>query len=176
MNPDSVQIRRAVAADAAAICRVRKASWLATYPSSEFGISAADILASIDFDSSAERAKWEYILTDPNNGDWVAESAGEIVGFMAAGLEAGQRRIFAMYLLPDFQRRGIGSQLMQTALDWLGAGSVRLGVFVLNTGAIEFYRRFGFELTGREFDPEVLQSGAQLREVEMLRDETNPTR
>jgi ribosomal-protein-alanine N-acetyltransferase len=51
-------------------------------------------------------------------------------------------------VIPSFQRRGIGSLLMERAIDraWhLGAKTIDLSVRVENPQAISIYRRFGFQ-------------------------------
>lgn len=53
---------------------------------------------------------------------------------------------------PAFRRQGIGKALLVEALDQLrnlGSGAVHLEVRARNGSAIAFYRRFGFEVTGR---------------------------
>ena len=47
-----------------------------------------------------------------------------------------------------FQRQGIGGKLMEFAINEKQAG--RLWALEKNTGAIRFYERYGFELTGEK--------------------------
>ncbi len=54
-------------------------------------------------------------------------------------------------LLPDYQGKGIGTQLMQTLSDHLRnkkCRGVMLTVFKHNTGAVRFYERYGFDCIG----------------------------
>jgi len=52
----------------------------------------------------------------------------------------------------DWQRRGVGSRLMEALLDaadrWLGCLRIELQVYTDNLPAIALYRKFGFELEG----------------------------
>src|SRR5438309_839739 len=48
---------------------------------------------------------------------WVAETAGEIVGFSIADRANGS--IFALFVLPDHEGCGIGGSLLDLALGWL---------------------------------------------------------
>ena len=54
---------------------------------------------------------------------WLAEQADKIVGFCRIGREENNGEllgeIVALYLLPQFQRQGIGKQLMQAGIDQL---------------------------------------------------------
>jgi GNAT superfamily N-acetyltransferase len=48
---------------------------------------------------------------------WVAEHQGEIVGFSMADQEDSM--IWALFLLPGWEGRGIGKALLERAVDWL---------------------------------------------------------
>lgn len=52
----------------------------------------------------------------------------------------------------DYQGQGIGTALMKTVIDladnWLMLKRIELDVFVDNQKAIEFYKKFGFEVEG----------------------------
>jgi predicted N-acetyltransferase YhbS len=82
----------------------------------------------------------------------VAEVGGEIVGHVI--LSRGHldiRRVLALGpigVLPEHQRRGVGSALMRAGLDladnWLGLRRVELTVYTDNAPAIHLYEKFGF--------------------------------
>jgi GNAT superfamily N-acetyltransferase len=79
------------------------------------------------------RAVRENVLSDPrrvrsedyremltvNGRGWVAEHAGQIVGFGIA--DHSRRNIWALFVLPAFERRGIGRALLDAMVDWLFA-------------------------------------------------------
>jgi len=50
---------------------------------------------------------------------WVCEQDGQIVGFSMVNGSNGEFRVIA--LLPEYERRGIGRQLLQRGQDWLHA-------------------------------------------------------
>lgn len=59
---------------------------------------------------------------------------------------------FGMACLPDSRRIGLGTALVQRALDWsrsVGVRKVNLEVFSINTPAIGLYRKMGFTEEGR---------------------------
>lgn len=57
----------------------------------------------------------EY-LTDIGRG-WVCEVDGRVVGFsIASRVDAS---IWALFVLPEFEGRGIGRSLLELAVDWL---------------------------------------------------------
>ena len=61
------------------------------------------------------------------------------------------RGVFGVGLLPQFRGRGIGTKLIQSALAAArayGLHRVELTVRENNTGAIELYKKAGFEIEG----------------------------
>ena len=79
----------------------------------------------------------------------IAECNGRAVGFfnMTRIDEDGDSELTALYILPDYQRQGIGMELFQGALTLLD-DAVKLFVYVddLNDPAKAFYEKLGFEL------------------------------
>jgi GNAT superfamily N-acetyltransferase len=75
---------------------------------------------------------------------WVCESDGRIVGFSYAASE--DHSIWALFVLPEYQGRGIGRNLLCLAVEWLisiGAEEVRLATET-NTRAERFYSAQGW--------------------------------
>jgi GNAT superfamily N-acetyltransferase len=79
---------------------------------------------------------------------WVAEENGEIVGFSIA--DRATCSIFALFVLPEHEERGIGSRLHDLALDWLWANGVERASLTSGrqTKAAAFYGRRGWVVTG----------------------------
>ena len=79
---------------------------------------------------------------------WVAEEGGVILGFCVAALDG---EVWALFVRPGCEGRGVGQALMAACVDWLAAQGV--GEAVLETGAgtraERFYRRFGWIEAGR---------------------------
>jgi GNAT superfamily N-acetyltransferase len=75
---------------------------------------------------------------------WVCEVGGEVVGFCVASLN--DTSIWALFVRPGHEGRGIGTRLLKLATDWLfdmGASSVSLSTDA-NTRADRFYGRRGW--------------------------------
>lgn len=79
----------------------------------------------------------------------VCEEAG-VSGFLVALADASTRKasILKVAVHPESRRRGVGSRLMQAALDrlWeLGMRQVELDVKIIRPEALKFYEKFGFQ-------------------------------
>jgi len=92
-------------------------------------------------------------LAFPGAEGVVAEEAGEIAGFaLGYPMPPQLGRVVTLDVHPAFRRRGLGRLLMETLIERLaarGAERVTLEVDVRNSGALAFYRAFGFRETGR---------------------------
>lgn len=143
----AILVRRATVDDAGAFARTMSDS--AVYPS----------LLQLPL---TDAAFWRHRLTEmlaPGKTDLllVAEVGGEVVG--NAGLHAASAAVrrrhvgsIGMAVSPSAQRRGVGSALMVSLLDyadnWAHMLRVELEVYTDNAAAIALYRRFGFEIEG----------------------------
>ncbi len=79
---------------------------------------------------------------------WVCEIANKIVGFAIADLK--ENNIWALFITPEFEKKGIGKQLQKIMLDWYFTQTqkaVWLGTG-FNTRAEKFYRQAGWSAIG----------------------------
>jgi ribosomal protein S18 acetylase RimI-like enzyme len=136
------KLRPATADDAQAIAQVHVTSWQHTYAA----LLPQTVLANL---SVAQRqVQWLQWLTDPQPDHvlWVAEQEDQIGAFVCAGPERTQHptlhgEIYAIYLLPAWQRQGIGRALWQAAcaqLQAAGLSGIRVWVWRDNP-AVAFY-------------------------------------
>jgi ribosomal protein S18 acetylase RimI-like enzyme len=111
-------------------------------------------------------------LNEPHRTIFVAKDDGRLAGFVIVDLRPGFGRqvdrqpalgravehedekmpeIDWLIVAPEWQGKGVAQRLMEHALAWLGDGvPVQLGVIHFNERAIAFYKKLGFEDTGRE--------------------------
>jgi ribosomal protein S18 acetylase RimI-like enzyme len=138
--------------DAAAIAQVHVAAWRAAYR----GIMPDTTLATL---SVADRqANWTVSIAKGEPTVLVAESNGELVGFLALGptrdsdAPPGTLEILVLYVAPSFWSRGAGRALCQacrSVASARGVPLVSLWVLVANEPARRFYSSVGFaEQTG----------------------------
>ena len=82
----------------------------------------------------------------------VSEQGGGITGILVGRQVVDEAEIFAVAVLPEQRRRGIGSALLLKALSEFrvrGVARVFLEVRESNINAIAFYKKHGFSETGR---------------------------
>jgi len=93
-------------------------------------------------------------LTERGKG-WVGEAGGQLVGFAIADLL--DHNIWALFVQPDHESRGIGKALHDTMLDWYFSQTretVWLGT-APGTRAEQFYRQAGWTAVGMVHKGEV---------------------
>lgn len=86
---------------------------------------------------------------------WLCEVDGEVVGFCVASLKDAS--IWALFVKPGYEGRGIGGRLLSLATDWLfdmGASSISLSTGA-NTRAVRVYESRGWKRVELKADGEV---------------------
>ena len=104
---------------------------------------------------SDERRYLRAIRRYPNAAVFVAEDEGRIVGRLSIARDQhpASRHVADLGLMVamSHRRRGIGTMLLEAALDWARHAEVRkleLHVFPHNEAAIKLYENFGFVQEG----------------------------
>ncbi len=176
MDKSQFKIIDATSDDAVGIRAVQKITWLATYPNEALGITRGEIEKRFDDSSPAAQKRMEErkeaMNKDPNMHTWVAKDGDQIIGFCSSKIEEQNGRIQALYLLPEYQGKGLGGRLMQTGLDWVEEDKdVIVDVASYNDHAIAFYKSFGFVESGKPVAVPVtpLLSGASIPETELIK-------
>ena len=109
-------------------------------------------IEKISFPDPYDRDTFSYFLrSEPGGFLVVHDGDGTILGYVIASSRYGYGLVMSIAVLPDQKRRGIGSMLMQAALNYLRSKvrQVYLQVSTTNAEAIAFYRKFSFHETGR---------------------------
>ncbi len=173
----NIKIRISVPDDVYGIREVQRITWLDTYPNSKEGIMVEDIEAKFKLDKTPEgkmqleEKKERY--KDKNTCTWVIEDGYKIIGFCMATKKEDFNRVGAIYVLPDYQGKGLGRLLIETALDWLGNDKkIFINVASYNDKATNFYKKFGFVESKRKCIVDSvsnLPSGKTIPETELIR-------
>jgi len=96
----------------------------------------------------------EEFITARGKG-WVCEIAEQVVGFAVVDLK--ENNVWALFLDPKFEKKGIGQQLHKVMLDWYFAQTKEklwLGTSP-NTRAEQFYIKAGWTAVGRHGTKEI---------------------
>lgn len=86
-------------------------------------------------------------LASPDDGMFVADAAGGLVGQIGLMLRPYGVVDLGMLVSPHWRGRGVGSALLGAGIDWArdaGAHKMALQVWPHNEAAIALYRKFGF--------------------------------
>lgn len=145
-------LRPAATSDAEAIAQIHVKAWQSAY----LGIVPDEVLANLSVEKRAQR--FREILSDPNTRSetWVYEDDGSVLGWCTVGPnrdelgpEVGE--LWAIYVLPEAQRKGIGSALIENARQVLrekGYGTAILWMLTENEAARKFYEARGWAFDG----------------------------
>jgi ribosomal protein S18 acetylase RimI-like enzyme len=142
-----ILIRPAQVTDAPGIARVRVISWRAAYR----GIVAQAILDGLSVEETSALIETSIRRNAPGSCRLVArEPSGQIVGFALGGPERTRDpefdgELYAIYLLPEFMRMGIGRRLLLAMAEGLhrrGMHAMLIWVLAQNP-ARRFYEALG---------------------------------
>jgi ribosomal protein S18 acetylase RimI-like enzyme len=150
-----MRIREATSDDAAAIARVHVESWRTAYR----GILPDDFLDRLTAES--REARWRERVSNPALEQFILVVEAEPdrpVGFAFGGPERDgtpgyDGEIYAIYLLAERRRQGIGRQLMDASARYLmnrGFAAAMLWALEANRHARAFYEALGGQLIGRK--------------------------
>jgi len=158
-------LRLASPDDAAGIAHVHQESWRTTYS----GILPLDVIAALAGRKS--EAVWSHRLASgpTREGTWIAERGGVVVGFASSGparhrLEGLEAEIYALYVLQDHQRRGVGRELVRAcARHFVRQGEFGFYLWVLKANrARMFYEALGGQEIGEKTERLGLHSFSEI--------------
>ncbi len=137
---------------------MQAASWLATYPSPEHGVSHEWVKNRVDgwfTPESLERSRefFQAVLDDPGQFHQVALCDDAIVGFVHVSTKSdGTKEFEAIYTAPETWGTGLADMLMRPAMEFIGDSSATVDVASYNHRAIRFYKKYGFRpVEGSDF-------------------------
>ena len=165
----ALRIRRAGIPDARAIAEIVVAGWQAAYR----GLMPRQFLDSLSV--AGREAAWREMLARDCEGGipaWLAIRHGRAVGFVSSGpprdedVSLPAAEVYAIYVLPEAWRGGVGRALLETATGhWRARGTGTLVLWVLddNDRARRFYEAMGWRPDGGRQLLEI--AGAKLHEL-----------
>jgi GNAT superfamily N-acetyltransferase len=147
-----VSFREATVADCAAVAKVHVQSWRESFA----GIVPRNFLDKMSVEKRAKAfeqgfsvdAYKMYVAEVPERG---------ICGFADFGepreqIDAYEGELYAIYLLPEFQRKGIGERLFNQGVDFFaGSGKGSMYLLALEVSPYRaFYEKMGGRIVGRK--------------------------
>lgn len=148
-----MNIRLATLEDVPGIQRIAERSWELDYPET---VSRETVVETVKDWYGDEDIETE--LERPDATVLVADTDGEIGGFVHAIYSAGDGHIMRVYVDPDARGAGLGGSLVDAATDRLfsqGADRVRAMVLSVNEPGNDFYRALGFDLDDETYETRI---------------------
>ena len=129
----------------------------------EMGLLKPDMLEiQLNWESKKTREEIETVMNDPAKIIFLAENDdNETVGFIVGAVSKGiqdNEGLLDIYIMEQYRGKGIGTELMDTIFDWFrseNCKSVMINAYSDNKKAIEFYKKYGLELSGVTFKMKV---------------------
>lgn len=141
-----VVIREATGDDLTAVVEVGRRTWPATYGP----------IAGEDYVAMGLAKWWTQEATIPAiraGRVTVADVDGAVAAMASVGAHDGVLNLWKLYVLPEYQDRGLGNRLMRAVIAKAvedGYRQIELSYLDGNDHAGSFYRHFGFVETARE--------------------------
>ncbi len=160
--------------DAEGITNVLYQAWLQAYPDEETGITRDDIEYSYKeaFTEERMREKRERLSKPLDNLKGIVARVGDtVVGVATMKRNADNNQLQTIYILPEFQGKGIGRLLWDSLKDFRDPKKDTIvHVATYNKKAIGFYKKLGFADTGKRWSDEKwrMKSGNIIPEMEMV--------
>jgi ribosomal protein S18 acetylase RimI-like enzyme len=169
-----IEIKDAYPEDALGINTVLYHAWLSTYHNEELGVTKEDIEESYrdTFNEDNIKKKQEILKNTPENKKHiVAKRGNDIVGVATMVRNEDNNQLKTIYVHPDYHRKGIGALLWNEIKKFADPNKkIIVQVATYNDQAINFYKKIGFEDTGKRFTDERfrMKSGAIIPEMELI--------
>jgi RimJ/RimL family protein N-acetyltransferase len=104
-----------------------------------------------------------------SNEKYIVATADDIViGICYAEKERSKNILHALYVLPEFQGKGVGKLLWNSIKEWVYDKDVYLDVIDKNANAIKFYESLGFVQTGESTDSNPFSNETVITDIEMV--------
>ena len=170
---NKIIISVAMVEDREQVAEVIDNTWLTTYPNAEHGITHDDIINHIE-KWKIERSKRQGDrIKNPPKGETllVAKDGDKVVGICRVNIREDRNFLTAMYVLQSHQGKGIGKKFWLEAQKYTDPNKdFYLELATYNKNALEFYKKLGFEDTGKRFNDEKMRmkSDSIIPEMEMV--------
>lgn len=170
-----ITIQRPLPKDVLGIQKVFYETWLATYQNKEVGVTEEDIEEKFKnrFSQEAIQKRTDEILNITGQQLFLVAKDGDgVIGLCQAEKRESDNRLWATYVLPSCQRKGVGMMFWEELKKFFGdKNDTIVHVAFYNVQAINFYKKLGFIETGKSFTEERYKmpiSGTIIPEIELI--------
>jgi ribosomal protein S18 acetylase RimI-like enzyme len=147
-----VSYREATVSDCVAVARTHVESWRQSF----VGIMPQTFLDKVSVENRAKAFEKRFSVDSYKM--FVAEAPERgVIGFVDFGepresIDTYEAELFAIYVLPEFHRKGIGGRLFNLCIDNLvGNGQSSMYLFALEVSPYKsFYEKMGGQVVGRK--------------------------
>lgn len=143
------KIRPAVPEDAAEIARINHDTWIQTYK----GILDDATIRARSLEEQVQLWQQQLGTLTPSERRFVAEVDGMIVGYAGGGRNPDanspfEAELFGIYVLADYQKKGLGQALVRELAAWLTVkGHTSMLVWIMQANPFKrFYEKLGAHL------------------------------
>ena len=145
-----IVIRSWEKSDLASIRSITWGAWISTYSSF---IPESDLRSYFDIHYTEKSLL--RMFDDPSMHGFIAEMDGQAAGYgrLFSSRDEGRLYVSSLYFLPEFEGQGMGRRLLEAAERYAtekGLEELWIGVMVKNRGALDFYRKVGFQFVREE--------------------------
>ncbi|KAI8900834.1 acyl-CoA N-acyltransferase [Globomyces pollinis-pini] len=146
MMTNEIKIRPTIESDLIDYMNLIRNTWQHTYQS----IMTPDLLKQKYNHSTLDIVLNE--INDSSRLNFVVVDQTLLIGYFTLLVKQDHYHLERIYLIPEYQQRGLGSVMMQKCIDLANDNhikSITLDVWDNNVNAMRFYERFGFENTSK---------------------------
>lgn len=169
------KVSDAIEADVEEIFEMKLKSWITTYAHGK--VTEQDIRNIMEPRREGHLKSFRNIINNHKSGEEiypvgikVAKVDNKIVGIVTPMIFNNQNRVGSIYILEEYQGKGLGKMLINEVLKAFPEEDIYLHVQTENTNAIKFYENIGFtktkDLPTEYFDKEKTK---ELNQIEMTK-------
>lgn len=159
--------------DARGIHEVFYKTWLGTYPNKDFNITIDDLKNELGESLTEERitaSRKQIEKPLEHKILLVAKNGNEVVGVCLASKHEDRNELEAIYILPEYQRKGVGRQLWDKVYEFFDPNKdIVVRTISYNSKAISFYRGLGFvnQTSNSSIKDVIFKNGKKIPQIEM---------
>jgi ribosomal protein S18 acetylase RimI-like enzyme len=139
-----VSIRPAETRDLASYTKMMQKTYEDAYIDESIGLSKECFSKEVFNSNSTQEYLASKLVNDLKRKTWLAVDRSKIIGSVTIEDDGNNYEMTGFYVLPNYQRTGIGKQLWQKVQDFAKDKDIVLDIYSHNKKTIEMYKKWGF--------------------------------